>query len=169
MSKKSGRVKHQDEAIAHDLGLTVSNFAVPLKRAASFTALVKQLVFSYSKDELVYYDVATTWTHVNSLRCKRRKFGITPAALKRLHERAYNRWFFHDGTTLVPIQIAKVHELLDYFYFIEDLDPRSYTRLASELTETQFLRKKPLVPCRPMTITWGAPLVIVPLREIKTA
>jgi len=159
---KSAKVKYQDEAIADELGLILSPFTVTLKHTAGFTALVKSLIFSFMKDNEVYYDKATTWTHCNGRRVRKRKFAIAPHALSNLHNKLYNRWYFTDGVNLFPVQHAKMSDVLDFFYFVEDDNPRLYTHIAYTPKETPFIRKKPLMAMRVVKGDFGPPVNVQP-------
>lgn len=151
MSKQSRRF---DALVADDLGLTLAPIAMILKHATRFPDEITGFVFAYEQGGLIHYDSVPTWHSVNGMRVRIPKFKTHPVIEERLRQRVYRRWYVMGNGQLFAVQIAKVDELLNQFYFV--IDPTPNYRSRTILTEEcMFLRKKPLLFHRPTVPTWS--------------
>jgi hypothetical protein len=139
----SKQIRRFDETIATDLGLTLSPITMVLKHAVRFPRFLEGWVFAYEHQGLTHYDVVNEWHSVNGMRVKIPRFQSHPVIEERLVKRQYRRWYVWGDGTLFPVQISKVDDLKDNFYFLTDNDPR-YQTTTIMTEEAMWLRKKPL-------------------------
>lgn len=151
MSKQMQRL---DALVADDLGLTPAPITMILKHATRFPDEVDGFVFAYEHNGLIHYDQVPVWHSVNGMRVRIPRFKSHPSIEERLRKRQYKRWYVVGNGRLFTVQIAKVDDLKDQFYFLTDNNPcyRSTTILTEECL---FLRKKPLLFHRPEREGWG--------------
>lgn len=139
----SKQIRRFDETIATDLGLTLSPITMILKHAVRFPRYLEGWVFAYEHQGLIHYDVVTEWHSVNGMRVKIPRFQSHPVIEERLAKRQYRRWYVWGDGTLFPVQMSKVDDLKDNFYFLTDNDPR-YQTTTILTEEAMWIRKKPL-------------------------
>jgi hypothetical protein len=158
MSKSA--VKHLDQAVATELGLQNSPFAMTFKHARQLHRVITGFVFAFEKDGLVHFDEVGIWDSTQGLRHKVTRFISHPRIEQRLSKRQYQRWYVRDENALYPLQTAKVEDLKDNFYFVVDDNPCHRTQIVMN-EETQFIRKKPLLAMRKPHIPWGVPMPVI--------
>ena len=155
MSKQSQRL---DTLVATDLGLAHAPITMILKHATRFPDAVDGFVFAFEQNGLIHYDVVDAWRSVNGMRVRVPRFRSHPVIEDRLKQRQYKRWYVMGNGRLFSVQIAKVDDLKDQFYFLTDSDP-TY-RTTTILTEDcMFLRKKPLMFHRQPLPGWDNSIV----------
>jgi len=142
-----------DQAVAEELGLELSTIVIIIKHASQFPDKVTQFVFAYEQNGLIYYDIADTWHEVNGRRVRNPRFRSHKVIEDKLNKRQYYRWYVVGNGILFPVQQSTVENLRLLFSFLIDDDPRYRTQTAF-FGETQFIRKKPLVNCRPAKQAW---------------
>lgn len=143
-----------DLIVAEDMQLDLRDIPVVLKHVHKLHRIVTGFVFAYHKDGLTYYDTVQVLRECNGLRIRIPRFAITSAVKQRIVKHQYQRWYVQCGDALYPLQPAKPVTLFESFYFVVSDDPRYRTQTAFT-GETQFIRKKALVACRPVSPGWG--------------
>lgn len=152
MAKKS---KHDglDALLAKELGLELQTQTLPLKKVQTMVKEANGLYFAFVIDGYYYYDTVESWAGSLGCRVKPKRFLLEPRVRQRLEQRHYLRWYFHYGTALYRVQIAKPKDLFDRLWFQPcDDNPRS-TNVLIEV-ESMFLRKKPLMQLRESKLPW---------------
>lgn len=147
-------VKQIDEAMALELGLTLSQFTLTIKHVQQLHRLIRGFVFAYTKDDLVCYDTAILHSECNGKRIRLPKFEMHPTVHKQIAKHHYKRWFVYCDSTLYPVQLAKPSILDDSFLFTITTESLHRSKIAYA-KESLFIRKKPLVVCRPVKNGWG--------------
>lgn len=144
MSKLKVRM---NEAVADDLGVEVSSKTITVKELADNPDVVEALVFAYSMDDQIYYDLVPIWRDVNGMRIKVPKFQSLPIIEERLDRRLYQRYYALGLGLLIPLKAAKPSELRTRLPFKIGNDPSYHTQITAP-DETMALRKKPLLQHR---------------------
>lgn len=146
--------KKIDQEVSYDTALDISDIPMVLKHVNKLQQIVKGFVFAYIDKDLTYYDTVEVIRECNGHRLKIPKLLVAPVVLERLKNRVYQRWYVHCGKNLHPLQQAKPNDIMNAFIFLVSDDPRYRTQTAYP-GETLFIRKKPLVACRPVRVDWG--------------
>jgi hypothetical protein len=153
MAKKS---KHAelDRLMAQELGLTLSDRTLPLKKVQVMTTDVHGFYFAFWEHEQCCYDTALLWWESLGCRIKPQRFLMTPLVKQRVETRRYQRWYYRQGNTLHRVQVSKATELFDRFWFQIRMDNHTYTHVIVEV-DAMFLRKKPLKHLREPKQPWS--------------
>lgn len=149
--------KKIDREVSYDTALDISDIPMVLKHVNKLQPIVKGFVFAFIDNGLTYYDTVKVIRECNGHRLRIPKLQATSIVLERLRSRGYQRWYVHCGSNLHPLQQTKPTDMLNAFIFLVSDDPHYRTQTAY-LGETLFIRKKPLVACRPVRAVWGDPL-----------
>lgn len=150
-------IKQIDEAMAQELDRKLSEFTVTIKHVQKLYRLIRGFVFAYHKDGEIHYDTVELIWECNGRRIRHPKFVIHPTIQQRIAKHHYQRWFVYCDTTLYPLQTAKPSILEESFIFMVNDDVLYRTKTAYT-EETFYIRKKPLLACRPLRSGWGVTL-----------
>ncbi|AEH03457.1 hypothetical protein AVT69_gp031 [Pseudomonas phage PhiPA3] len=146
--------KKLDELMAAELNLKLPVQTAMIHHAVSLKGSMEGFIFAYEHDGLVFYDRVDMWDEVNGMRLRIARFKSHPVIEDRLNKRLYRRWYVWGNGLLVPVNICKVDDLKDRFYFLIDDDP-SYRTINVMPDETLFIRKKPLQHLARVHPGWG--------------
>jgi hypothetical protein len=150
-------VKQMDEDIASELDLELCPFTLTIKHTLKLHRYMRGFIFAYSKDGITYYDEVPLVYEHNGLRIRVPQFAMHPSIRQRIAARHYQRWYMYSYDKVFPLQTAKPSVLEDSYPFKVNDDCLYRTRTA--YTEgLMYLRKKPLVACRPIKPGWGVTL-----------
>lgn len=155
MSKST--TKQLDDTLTQVLGLELAPFTLTIKHAQKLSRLIKGFIFAYVKYSEIHYDIVELISECNGHRIRIPKFAIHPDIKQRIAKHQYHRWFAYCNDKLYPLQMAKPSVLEDSFIFKVNDDCLYRTQIAYT-EETMFIRKKPLVICRPASPGWGVTL-----------
>lgn len=152
MAKKS---KHADldSNLAQELGLVLGNKTLPLKKVQTLVKHAKGWYFAYCEDNQYYYDTIEAWSGSLGCRVKPTRFLLPALTKHRLENKTYLRWYYHYEDVLYRVQIAKVTELFERFWFQPCDTVLPNTQVLVD-TEPMFLRKKPLMHLREPRKPW---------------
>ncbi|MNC08579.1 hypothetical protein D3C87_1104910 [compost metagenome] len=160
--------KHMDEVLACDLERELFQYTVTIKHTLKLTRVITGFVFAYTKDNEIYYDMVPLVYERNGMRIKLPKFAMPPVVKQRIAKHQYLRWYVYSNTVLYPLQTAKPSALEESFIFTVDDNPYYQTQTAYQ-EETMFLRKKPLMHCRPLKPGWGVTLRRLQIQQLEPA
>lgn len=145
--------KKIDQEVSYDTALDISDIPMVLKHVNQLQKIVSGFVFAYIEKDLTYYDTVQVIRECNGRPLKIPKLVAPSIVLERIQQRVYQRWYVRCGDSLHPLQQAKPNDVMNNFIFLVSDDPRYRTQTAFT-GETQFIRKKPLLACRPVRVQW---------------
>ncbi|QBX32182.1 hypothetical protein [Pseudomonas phage PA1C] len=149
--------KKLDELMAAELNLELSNYTAMLHHAVTLVGVLEGFVFVYDKNGVTCYDKVDAWSEVNGMRLRIARFQSNPMVEDRLAKRIYKRWYVHGGGMLIPLNITKVDDLKENFYFKIDDNPGHCT-FTVFTEDAPFIRSKPLLFNRKSHPGWGVTL-----------